>query len=161
MTHKSRRSPSLSRHLLDSSFADVDEWLKLQLTAKEGSWRMFGSLKKKISIRLSSEEKKKSNKNKNALAAVGFCPAMGWRVVHIGRARCHLTLTARTTLSFFSSLANRRKCEKKHISMASWRNLYMKSAERNSTMKDVCMLAQGTSRTTHIANIKRKGVSKE
>jgi hypothetical protein len=104
--------------------------------------------------------KKKSNKNQNALAAVGFCPAMGW-CVHIGRARCHLTLTARTTLSFFSSLANRRKCEKKHISMASWRNLYMKSAERNSTMKDVCMLAQGTSRTTHIANIKRKGVSKE
>lgn len=80
MTHKSRRSPSLSRHLLDSSFADVDEWLKLQLTAKEGSWRMFGSLKKKISIRLSSEEKKKSNKNQNALAAVSFCPAMGWRV---------------------------------------------------------------------------------
>lgn len=120
---------------------------------------MFGSLKKKISKTL-FRRKKKSNKNQNALAAVGFCPAMGW-CVHIGRARCHLTLTARTTLSFFSSLANRRKCEKKHISMASWRNLYMKSAERNSTMKDVCMLAQGTSRTTHIANIKRKGVSKE
>jgi F0F1-type ATP synthase epsilon subunit len=32
----------------------------------------------------------------------------------------------------------------------------MKSAERNSTMKDVCMLAQGASRTTHIANIKRR-----
>jgi hypothetical protein len=80
MTHKSRRSLSLSsRHLLDSSFADVDEWLKLQLTAKEGSWRMFGSLKKKISKTLF---RRKKNKNKNALA-VGFCPAVGWRVLNI------------------------------------------------------------------------------
>lgn len=37
----------------------------------------------------------------------------------------------------------------------------MKSAERNSTMKDVCMLAQGASRTTHIANIKRKEEKRE
>jgi len=37
----------------------------------------------------------------------------------------------------------------------------MKSAERNSTMKDVCMLAQGTSRTAHIANIKRRRKERE
>ena len=126
---KSRRS----RHFLDS-FHYVDEWLKLQLTAK-----------KEVGEYLVLWRENKTRKCIRWLYAV----SIGWN----GWIPCHLTLTARTTLSFSSSLPSKKS--ERNFSMASWRT-YMKSAERNSTMKDVCMLAQDTSRTTHIVNIKRR-----
>jgi hypothetical protein len=67
--------------LLDLSFADVDEWLKLQLTAKEGSWRMFGSLKKKISKTLFRRKKKNQIKIKMHWLLWAF--ALLWDGVYI------------------------------------------------------------------------------